>query len=226
MVGGWGTMFRAIIARDLALARRQGADLAMTVAFFVVVVALFPLGLGPTPELLAGIASGVLWVTALLAAMLSFDRLFQSDVEDGSLEQLALSGLPLGLIALAKAVAHWLTTGGPILVLAPLMAMMLNLPEEGYRPLMFGLLLGTPIVSLLGTVGAALVVGARRAGVLLALLVLPLTIPILIFGVAAIEATLAGQTSRPHMLLLGAMLAGALPLTYLAAGASLRQTLD
>jgi heme exporter protein B len=218
--------FLAVIARDLRLARRQGTDIAMTLAFFVVVVSLFPLGLGPTPDLLSRIAPAVLWVTALLAAMLSFDRLFQQDAEDGGLDQLALSGLPLALLALAKACAHWLTTGLPMLILAPLLAISLNLATEAYGALVATLALGTPVVSLFGTVGAALVVGARRAGVLVALIVLPLLIPVLIFAVSAIEAASAGLPVRVHLLFLGAMLAAAVPLAPLAAGAALRQALD
>lgn len=218
--------FYAVIARDLLLARRQGADLAMTISFFVVVVVLFPLGLGPTPEILAVIAPAVLWVTALLAAMLSFDRLFQQDAEDGGLDQLALSGLPLGLVALGKAIAHWLTTGLPMVVLAPLLAVTLNLSTDAYGALILGFALGTPIVSLLGTVGAALVVGARRAGVLVALLVLPLTIPVLIFGTLAIDAAANGLSVRVHLLMLAAMLAAAIPLAPLAAGSALRQALE
>lgn len=220
------TGFLALIARDLRLARRQGADVAMTLAFFVVVVALFPLGLGPTPTLLARIAGGVLWVTALLAAMLSFDRLFQQDAEDGGLDLLALSGMPMALVALAKSAAHWLTTGLPTVLLAPLLAVTLDLPAAAYPALIGSLLLGTPTVSLLGTVGAALVVGARRAGVLVALIVLPLTIPVLIFGVAAVEAGGAGLPVRPHLLLLAALLAASLPLAPLAAGAALRQAVE
>lgn len=218
--------FLALIARDLRLARRQGADIAMTLAFFIVVVALFPLGLGPTPALLAKIAPGVLWVTALLAAMLSFDRLFQQDADDGGLDQLALSGLPLSALALAKAIAHWLTTGLPMLLLAPVLAVTLDLPGAAYPALVIGFALGTPVISLFGVVGAALVVGARRAGVLVALIVLPLTIPLLIFGVAAIEAAGAGLNVRSHLLLMAAILAGAIPLAPMAAGAALRQALD
>ncbi len=220
------TAFVGVILRDLRLARRQGADIAMTLAFFLVVVSLFPLGLGPSPDALARIAPAVLWVTALLAAMLSFDRLFQQDADDGGLDQLALAGLPLALIALAKAIAHWLTTGLPILILAPVMAIMLNLQADAYPALIAGLALGTPVVSLFGTVGAALVVGARRAGVLVALIVLPLLIPLLIFGVSAIEAAGAGLPVRSHLMFLGAILAGAVPLAPLAAGAALRQALE
>jgi heme exporter protein B len=219
-------IFFAVIARDLRLARRQGTDIAMTLAFYVVVVTLFPLGLGPTPELLARIAPAVLWVTALLAAMLSFDRLFQQDSEDGSLDQLALSGLPLSFLALAKAIAHWLTTGLPMLLLAPLLAVTLTLASEAYGTLIATLALGTPVVSLFGTVGAALVVGARRAGVLVALIVLPLLIPILIFAVSAIEASAAGLPVKTNLLFMGAILAASIPLAPLAAGAALRQALD
>lgn len=218
--------FVAVIARDLRLARRQGTDIAMTLAFFVVVVSLFPLGLGPTPDLLARIAPAVLWVTALLAAMLSFDRLFQQDAEDGGLDQLALSGLPLSVLALAKACAHWLTTGLPILLLAPMLAISLNMATDSYGVLVATLALGTPVVSLFGAVGAALVVGARRAGVLVALIVLPLLIPILIFAVSAVEAAAAGLPVRVNLLFLGAILAAAIPLAPLAAGAALRQALD
>ena len=218
--------FWAIMSRDLTLARRQGADLAMTVSFFVVVVVLFPLGLGPTPGQLAEIAPAVLWVTALLAAMLSFDRLFQQDSEDGGLDQLALSGLPLSVVALAKALAHWLTTGLPMIVLAPVLAMTLNLDGDAYWALILGFILGTPIVSLFGTVGAALVVGARRAGVLVALIVLPLTIPVLIFGTLAIDAAANGLSIRVHLLMLSAILAAAIPLALMAAGAALRQALE
>lgn len=218
--------FLAVVARDLRLARRQGTDIAMTLAFFVVVVSLFPLGLGPTPDLLARIAPAVLWVTALLAAMLSFDRLFQQDSEDGGLDQLALSGLPLALLALAKACAHWLTTGLPMLVLAPALAISLNLAPDAYGALVATLALGTPVVSLFGAVGAALVVGARRAGVLVALIVLPLLIPVLIFAVSAIEAAGAGLPVKVHLLFLGAILAASIPLAPLAAGAALRQALD
>lgn len=220
------TGFLALIRRDLALARRQGADVVMTLAFFVVVVTLFPLSVGPVADLLSRLAGGVLWVTALLAAMLSFDRLFQQDSEDGGLEQLALSGMPLAMVALAKAVAHWMTTGLPLLLLAPVLAATLELPAPAYPALIAGFALGTPTVSLFGTIGAALVVGARRAGVLVALIVLPLTIPILVFGVAAVEAGAAGLPVRPHLLLLGALLAAAIPLAPLACGAALRQALD
>ncbi len=218
--------FRLLVERDLRLALRQGGDAAMVVGFFVLATILFPFGVGPEPELLQRIAAGILWVTALLAALLSLERLFQADWEDGSLEALALMPLPLELQVLAKCLAHWLVTGLPLIVAAPLLGLLLHLDEAGYPALLAGLLLGTPTLSLIGAVGAALSLGARRGGVLLSLLVLPLYIPVLIFGVGAIEASIGGFPARPHLLLLGALLAGALPLSPLAAAAALRQALE
>jgi heme exporter protein B len=218
--------FARLVKRELRLALRQGGDAATVVAFFVLAVILFPFGVGPEPELLARIAAGILWVTALLAALLSLERLFQADYEDGSLEALALLPLPLEAQVLAKCLAHWLVTGLPLTAVAPLLALLLHLDSAGYPVLMLGLLLGTPSLSLVGAVGAALGLGARRGGVLLSLLVLPLYIPVLIFGVAAVEAAIGGFAARPHLLLLGALLAAALPLAPLAAAAALRQALE
>jgi heme exporter protein B len=218
--------FRLLVQRDLRLALRQGGDAAMVVGFFVLTIILFPFGVGPEPALLARIAAGIVWVTALLAALLSLERLFQADWEDGSLEALALMPLPLEAQVLAKCLAHWLVTGLPLSLVAPLLALLLDLDPAGYAVLVASLLLGTPTLSLIGAVGAALSLGARRGGVLLSLLVLPLYIPVLIFGVAAIEASIGGFPVRPHLLLLGALLAGALPLAPLAAAAALRQALD
>ena len=220
------TAFRLLIQRDLRLALRQGGDAAMVVGFFVLTIILFPFGVGPEPELLARVAAGILWVTALLAALLSLERLFQADWEDGSLEALALMPLPLEAQVLAKCLAHWLVTGLPLSLVAPLLALLLHLDGAGYLVLVASLLLGTPTLSLIGAVGAALSLGARRGGVLLSLLVLPLYIPVLIFGVAAVEASVAGFAARPHLLLLGALLAGAVPLAPLAAAAALRQALE
>lgn len=220
------TGFRFLVLRDLRLALRQGGDLAMVVGFFVLTIVLFPFGVGPEPELLARIAAGILWVTALLAALLSLERLFQADWEDGSLEALALMPLPLEAQMLAKCLAHWLVTGLPLTLVAPLLGLLLNLDAAGYPVLVLSLLLGTPSLSLIGAIGAGLSLGARRGGVLLSLLVLPLYIPILIFGVAAVEASIGGFAARPHLLLLGAFLAGALPLAPLAAAAALRQALE
>jgi heme exporter protein B len=218
--------FRLLVLRDLRLALRQGGDAAMVVAFFVLTVILFPFGVGPEAALLARIAAGILWVTALLAALLSLERLFQADWEDGSLEALALMPLPLEAQVLAKCLAHWIVAGLPLIVIAPLLALLLHLDSAGYPALLLSLLLGTPSLSLLGAVGAALSLGARRGGVLLSLLVLPLYIPVLIFGVAAIEAAIGGFGARPHLLLLGALLAGALVLAPVAAAAALRQALE
>jgi heme exporter protein B len=218
--------FRRLVQRDLRLALRQGGDAAMVVAFFVLTVVLFPLGVGPEPELLSRIAPGILWVTALLAALLSLERLFQADYEDGSLEALSLMPLPLEAQVLAKCLAHWLVTGLPLALAAPVLGLLLQLDAAGYPVLVLGLLLGTPSLSLIGAVGAALSLGARRGGVLLSLLVLPLYIPVLIFGVLAVEQTIAGLAARPHLLLLGALLAAALPLAPVAAAAALRQALE
>ncbi len=215
-----------LILRDLRLSLRQGVDAVMAVAFFVIAVALFPLGVGPEPNILARIAAGVIWVAALLAAMLSLDRLFQQDYEDGSLELLVLAPAPLELVVLAKVAAHWLTTGLPLLLAAPVLAVLMNMDSSGFAVLLLAMLLGTPSLSLIGAIGAALVLGARRGGVLIALLVLPLYIPVLIFAVAAVDAVLTGQTPRPHLLLLGAILAAALPLAPWSAAAALRQAME
>ena len=211
-----------LLARELRLSLRHGTDSLAAILFFLVAGALFPLAIGPAPETLARMAPGIVWVTALLAALLPLDRLFGADAEDGSLDHLLLSGLPPAAIALGKAIAHWLTTGLPLLLAAIPMAIMLHLPEEAMPALLLGLLPGTAFLSLLGTAGAALVLGARRGGVLLPLLVLPMAVPALIFGVAAADAAAVGLAARPHLLLLSALCAAALPLCPLAAGAALR----
>lgn len=218
--------FAALLTRDLRLAFRQGGDVANVVAFFALAVILFPFGVGPDPDLLARIAAGVLWVTALLAALLSLERLFDADFQDGSLEALSLMPVPLEIQVLAKCAAHWLTTGLPLTIIAPLLALALHFDAAGYPVLIAALLLGTPVLSLIGAIGAALTLGARRAGVLLSLLVLPLYIPVLIFGVAASEAAALGLESRPHLLLLAALLAGSLALAPWATAAALRQALE
>jgi len=218
--------FIELVKRDLALAFRQGMDSLMVVAFFVIAVVLFPFGVGPEVNTLAKIAAGTIWVAALLSSMLSLERLFQTDYDDGSLELLALAPVPLEVTVLAKVVAHWLTTGLPLIVTAPLLAVLMQLPEDGFVTLMGALLLGTPTLSLIGAVGAALILGSRRGGVLLSLLVLPLYIPILIFGVSAVDAAIFDQEVRPHMLFLGALLVGSLALTPWAAAAGLRQALE
>jgi heme exporter protein B len=212
----------AILRRELRLSLRHGADTLGALLFFVVVASLFPLAIGPAPETLGRLAPGVIWVSALLAALLPLDRLFGADLEDGSLDQLLLSGVSPAGIALAKTAAHWLVTGLPLLLAAAPLAVMLRLPVEAIPVLLAGLLPGTMLLSLFGTTGAAIVLGARRGGVLLPILVLPLATPVLIFGVAAADAVTGGLSPRPHLLLLFAMLAAALPLCPFAAGAALR----
>jgi len=218
--------FIELVSRDLSLAFRQGMDSLMVVAFFVIAVVLFPFGVGPEPGTLAKIAGGTIWVAALLSSMLSLERLFQTDYEDGSLELLALAPVPLEVTVIAKVVAHWLTTGLPLILTAPLLAVLMQLPEDGFIVLITALLLGTPTLSLIGAVGAALILGSRRGGVLLSLLVLPLYIPILIFGVSAVDAAIFDQSVRPHLVFLAALLVGSLALTPWAAAAGLRQALE
>lgn len=212
----------ALLRRELLLAFRHPADTLAAMLFFLLVTALFPFGVGPAPEALARLAPGALLAAALLAALLPLDRLFGAEAEDGSLDQLLLSGLSGFEIALAKALAHWLTTGAPLLLATPVAAAMLNLPEAAWGVAVLALALATLFLSLLGTAGAALTLGARRGGVLLPLLVLPLAIPAMIFGAAGIEAAAGGVAVRPFLLLLGALTAAALPLAPLAAGAALR----
>jgi heme exporter protein B len=220
------TRFIAVLMRELRLSLRHGADTLAALLFFLLAASLFPLAIGPAPETLGRIAPGIVWVCALLAALLPLDRLFGADFEDGSLDQLLLCGLPPAAIALAKAMAHWLVTGLPLLLAAAPLAVMLRLPDLAIPALMLGLLPGTMLLSLLGTTGAAIVLGARRGGVLLPLLILPLATPLLIFGAAAADAASAGLSPRPHLLLLAAMLAAALPLCPLAAGAGLRSAAE
>ncbi len=218
--------FARLVARDLRLALRQRADAGMVVLFFVLTAALCPLAVGPEPNLLARMAPGVIWVTALLAVLLSLERLFLADYEDGALELLALAPLPLEATVLAKALAHWLTTGLPLVVAGPLLALLYNMDAAGLPMLVLAMALGSPSLSLIGAVGAALTLGARRGGVLIPLLILPLNIPVLIFGVLAIDAELAGQSARPHLLFLGALFLVSLVTAPLAGAAALRQALE
>jgi len=218
--------FFQTVMRDISLALRQGSDSLMVLGFFVVAVVLFPLGIGPEPQILTRIAPGILWVSALLAAMLSLDRLFQTDYEDGSLEQMVLAPAPLEFTVFAKVLAHWLTTGLPMLIVAPLLAVLLHLDANGFNALIAGLSLGTPILSLMGAIGAALVLGARRGGVLMTVLVLPLTIPVLILGAGIIDAARQDLPYASLLMLMGAILAMAVPLAPLAAAAAIRQAMD
>ncbi|GAB6052072.1 heme exporter protein CcmB [Magnetospira thiophila] len=218
--------FWIIVRRDLRLALRQGSDSMMVVMFFVLTCILFPFGVGPEPNILARIAPGVIWVAALLASMLSLERLFLTDYEDGSLELLGTSPLPLEFIVLAKITAHWLTTGLPLIIATPLLAVLLNMHEAGFWVLVAALALGTPTLSLIGAIGAALILGARRGGVLLSLLVLPLYIPVLIFGVSAVDAVVGGFAAKTQLLILAGMLVVSIPLAPFAASAALRQALE
>jgi len=220
------TVFWALIRRDLLLALRQGSSSLMAVAFFVIAVTLFPLGVGPEPGVLSRIAAGVIWVAALLAALLSLDRLFQADFEDGTLDLLALSPLPLEFAVIAKCTAHWLSTAVPLIAVAPVLAVLLNLDEDGFLVLIATMLAGTPALSLIGAIGAALTVGLRRGGVLMPLLVLPLYIPVLIFAVSGVEAALTGLTWTPHLSLLAAVSLASLALAPWAAADALRLSLE
>jgi heme exporter protein B len=217
---------RAILRRDLRLAWRNPQDSLTVVGFFALAAILFPFGVGPEPQLLARIAAGIVWTMAVLAALLSLERLFQLDHEDGTLDLLLLAPVPLEAAVLAKCLAHWLTTGLPLIAAGPVAAIMLNLPPEGMTTLLAALLLGTPSLSLIGGVFAALTLGARRGGVLLPLLAMPLFVPVVVFGVAAVEAALADLPARPHLLLLAAFLAGAVPLAAIAGAAALRQAAE
>lgn len=218
--------FWGVLERDLRLSLRHGADTLAALLFFLAAASLFPFAIGPSPETLGRIAPGIVWVCALLAALLPLDRLFGADLEDGSLDLLLLSGVPAYGIAAAKALGHWLVTGVPLLLAAAPVAVMLQMPNEAIPVLLLGLVMGSVVMSLFGTMAAAIVLGARRGGVLLPLLVLPLMTPVLIFGAAAADAVTGGLSARPHLLLLGAMLVAALPLCPLAAGTGLKAAVE
>ncbi len=218
--------FFALIGREVRLAWRQGNSSAMAVTFFLVAVTLFPLGIGPELSVLARISAGVIWVAALLSALLTLDRLFQQDFEDGSLDLLALAPMPMEMIVLAKSIAHWLTTGLPLVVAAPLLAVLLNMDSGGLGILMLSLAIGTPALSLVGAIGAALTVTVRRGGVLMPLLILPLYVPTLIFGVGAVDAVLNNIVAGPNLLYLGALSLVALAMAPFAAAAAIRLALE
>ena len=221
----WGALV-CIVERDLTLALRHRSDVLTTLFFFVIVVSLFPLGVGPEPELLAAMATGVVWVAALLASMLSLSRLFADDYADGTLEQLAITPQPLAMLVLGKIIAHWLVTGVPLVLMAPLLGLQFGMEGAAMAMLMLSLLLGTPALSLIGAIGAALTLGLRGGGVLVSLLVLPLYIPVLIFGAGAVEASMVGMGVGGHLSLLGAILVMALLLAPWAAAAALRISLE
>ena len=214
-----------LLVRDIRLAVRTGGGFGLALAFFLIVVVLVPFGVGPEREVLARIAPGVLWVGALLACLLSLDRLFATDFEDGSLELLATAPMPLEMLVLTKATAHWLTTGLPLTLAAPLLAVLLDLPEDAYGTLFLSLLLGTPALSVIGAFGAALTVGLKRGGLLLSLLVLPLYVPTLIFGADAVRRAAEGQGTSTSLMLLGLITLGGLAILPFAGAASLRVNL-
>ncbi len=217
---------RYVVYRDVLLAMRRRTDVATTLFFFVIVASLFPLAVTPEPRLLRAIAPGILWVAALLASMLSLGRLFEADHADGSLEQLTLTPEPLAVLVIGKIVAHWLVSGLPLVLIAPVIAVQFDLPNAAILTLLLALLLGTPVLSFIGAIGAALTVGVRGGGVLVSLLVLPLYIPVLIFGAGAVDASLNGMDTSGHFSLLGAFLALAVALAPLATAAALRIALE
>jgi len=220
------TAVLALLRRDLLLAYRDGAGTWTVLGFFVIAVAVFPLGLGPEPQLLARVAAGVVWAMALLAALLSLETLFETDWRDGSLEGLLCGGLAPEVLVLVKALAHWLATGLPLIVVAPLAGVFLHLPGDAAPILAVSLLLGTPALSLLGTLGAALSLGARRGTVLLAVMVLPLAVPVLVFGAGAVESAMLGLAAGPGLLILGGIALASLAVCPLAAAAALRQAVE
>ena len=215
-----------IIARDLRLALRRPADLASVLFFFIIVASLFPLGVGPETDLLRRLAPGVLWVGALLATMLSLPRMFADDFYDGALEQLALAPYPLGFVVLGKTLAHWLVSGLPLAILAPLLWLQFDLPGDTLLILAGSILLGTPAFSGIGAIGAALTLGLRGGGVLLSLLVLPLYIPVLIFGAGAVDASMSGISPNAHLFLLAALTVGGVAFAPWAAAAALKIALE
>ena len=215
-----------VIRRDLLLAMRRRADVLTTLIFFVMVVSLFPLGVGPEPDMLRKMAGGVLWVAALLASMLSLPRMFSADHIDGTLEQMMLAPQSLTVMVLGKIVAHWMLSGLPLVLIAPVLGLQFDMPAEAIGVLMLALLLGTPVLSMIGAVGAALTLGLRGGGVLVSLLVLPLTIPVLIFGAGAVEAVSGGMDAASNLSLLGAFMLFALVFTPFVAAQALRISME
>ncbi|MCU7947395.1 MAG: heme exporter protein CcmB [Candidatus Thiodiazotropha sp. (ex Cardiolucina cf. quadrata)] len=218
--------FSLLLKRDLVLAYRHRAELVNPMLFFVLVTAMFPLGIGNDAKLIEAVGPGVIWVAALLAALLSLDSMFRSDYDDGSLEQFMLSAHPVSILVLAKILAHWLVTGLPLFIVAPLLAVLLNIPTSAIPTLMLTLILGTPVLSLIGSVGVALTVGLRRGGVILSILVLPLYVPVLIFATDAVKTDIVGIPTTAQLSILSAMLVGSLVLAPMATAASLRISLS
>ncbi len=218
--------FITVLKRDLAIAVRHRGDIFNPLLFFVMVITLFPLGIGPEPNTLTRIAPGIIWVAALLSAMLSLERLFKADFNDGTLEQMLLSPQPLSLLVLAKVIAHWLLTGLPVVIIAPLLGLLLHLEQNAYLALILTLLTGTPVLSLLGAIGVALTVGINRGGALLSLLILPLYIPVLIFATSAVDAAGMNLAYNGQLAIIAAMLAGSLTLAPFAIGAALKVSIN
>lgn len=219
------TLAEAVLAtlrRDLLIAHKRKNDLFNPFMFFVLVATLFPIGISPEPEVLGEISAGVLWISALLASLLAMDNLFRADFEDGSLELLMLSPHPLYFLVLAKNVAHWLVSGLPVVLVSPLIAYMLNFPEGAYSTLVLTLLLGTPVLSLLGSIGVALTVGLGSRGLILAVITLPMSVPVLIAGTLTVSQTLEGASLSGYLAIMGAMLVAAFTLAPLASAAALR----
>ncbi|GAA3538517.1 heme exporter protein CcmB [Zobellella aerophila] len=219
-------MFTGVARRELVSALRRRADVLNPLWFFMIVITLFPLGIGPEPALLARIAPGIVWVAALLSSLLALERLFRDDFIDGTLEQLMLMPCPLGVLVLAKVLAHWLLTGLPLLLLSPLVAVLLSLDMSTFMAVFWTLLLGTPVLSLLGGIGVALTVGIGKGGVLLSLLTLPLYIPVLIFATSAIEAASLGVAYNGQLAILAAQLVGSITLAPFAISAALRVSVN
>lgn len=220
------SMFGWLVWRDLILAWRRRADVLATVFFFVIVVSLFPLGIGPEREILRTIAPGVVWVAALLASMLSLGRIFGNDYQDGTLEQLLLTPQSTYMIVLGKILAHWLVSEVPLVIIAPVLGLQFGLSQNSLATVIVSLLLGTPVLSIIGSIGAALTLGLRAANVLVALLVLPLYIPVLIFGTGAVQASVGGTSPRPYLLLLGATLLLSLVFAPWATSAALKISVE
>ena len=212
----------ATLRRDLLIAYKRKNDLFNPFMFFILVATLFPIGISPEPEVLGEISAGVLWISALLASLLAMDNLFRADFEDGSLELLMLSPHPLYFLVLAKNVAHWLVSGLPVVLVSPLIAYMLNFPEGSYLTLVLTLLLGTPVLSLLGSIGVALTVGLGSRGLILAVITLPMSVPVLIAGTLTVSQTLDGASLSGYLAIMGAMLVSAFTLAPLASAAALR----
>ncbi|MCG6340004.1 heme exporter protein CcmB [Vibrio fluvialis] len=215
-----------IIRRELLIAFRRQADIFNPLWFFIIVITLFPLSIGPDPSLLSRIAPGIVWVAALLSALLSLERLFRDDYQDGSLEQMMLMPVPLPVVVISKVLAHWLLTGVPLILISPLLAILLSLDMNTWISVLLTLLLGTPTLSFIGAIGVALTVGLQKGGVLLSLLVLPLYIPILIFATSAIDAASLGIAYNGQLAILAAMFMGALTLTPFAISAALRVSVN